>query len=111
MKIKAANTNTTLLKVIKNPFHNHLPAGTRVYGMSVGGTLYNPASLASTLLGDGGDKAPPVCFVIGCMAAGHVTKEDHPYIEDMFSISEYPLSGACAIARIMGAVENHLGIV
>jgi len=111
MKIKAATSNTTLLKVIKNPFHNHLPAGCRVFGLSCTGDLYNPNSLAEKLLGEEGKQNLPVCFVIGAMATGHVTMDDHPYIEKMFSISEYPLSGACAITRIMGAAESYYGIV
>jgi len=112
MKIKASGSSTTLMKVIKNPFSRHLPAGTRVYGMSVGGKLYSPMSLAQAVLSDDpeGDD-PPVCFIIGAMAAGHITKDDHPYIEEMFSVSEYPLSGAAAISRILGGIENRWGIV
>ena len=116
MKIKASGTDTTLLKVIKNPFHNHLPAGTRVYGMSRTGNLYKPDALADRLYGEAakteaGGKPGPVCFIIGAMASGHITVDEHPYIEEMFSISEYPLSGACAIARILGAVESQIGII
>mmetsp|Transcript_7733 Transcript_7733/g.13630 ORF Transcript_7733/g.13630 Transcript_7733/m.13630 type:complete len:287 (+) Transcript_7733:254-1114(+) len=116
MKIKAADNGTTLMKVIKNPFSQHLPVGTRVFGMSCQGTLYSPSGLAKKFV----PLTPPderdegesqVCFVIGAMAAGHVTVEDHPYIEDMFSISEYPLSGAAAINRILGAIEHQWGIV
>ena len=55
--------------------------------------------------------SPPVVFVIGAMAAGHITVEDHPYIEKMISVSEYPLSGAAAISRILGGIENQWGIV
>lgn len=117
MKIKASGTDTTLLKVIKNPFHNHLPAGTRVYGMSRMGTLYKPDALAERLYGEAakseanGGKPGPVCFIIGAMASGHITMDEHPYITEMFAISEYPLSGACAIARILGAVESQMGII
>lgn len=112
MKIKAGNTSTTLMKVIKNPFSQYLPTGTRVYGMSCQGTLYSPNGLANALIPtDPSDDGPPVCFVIGAMAAGHVTIEDHPYIEKMISVSEYPLSGAAAISRILCGIENHWGIV
>jgi len=112
MKIKAGNTSTTLMKVIKNPFSQHLPPGTRVYGMSCQGTLYSPNGLANALIpSDPSTDLPPVCFVIGAMASGHVTVEDHPYIEKMISVSEYPLSGAAAISRILGGIENHWGIV
>lgn len=112
MKIKAGTTSTTLMKVIKNPFSQHLPPGSRVYGMSCQGTLYSPNGLASALVpSDPSSDLPPVCFVIGAMASGHVTVEDHPYIEKMISVSEYPLSGAAAISRILSGIENHWGIV
>jgi len=112
MKIKAGNTSTTLMKVIKNPISQHLPPGTRVYGLSCQGTLYSPNGLATALIPpEPTSDLPPVCFVIGAMAAGHITMEDHPYIEKMISVSEYPLSGAAAISRILGGIENHWGIV
>lgn len=114
LKIKASgNCGKTLLKVIKNPFSDHLPIGTRVYGMSCKGTLYSPSALANALIPDSsnGDDAHHVCFVIGAMASGHVTVEDHPYIEKMISVSSYPLSGAAAISRILGGIEQHWGIV
>lgn len=111
MKIKAADNGTTLMKVIKNPFSQHLPVGTHVYGMSCQGTLYSPNGLAKALIPLEPGGADQVCFVIGAMAAGHVTVEDHPYIQKMISISEYPLSGASAINRILGAIEHQWGIV
>lgn len=39
------------------------------------GALYNPSALALTL-----PKDKPVVFVIGAMAAGHITVDDHPYV-------------------------------
>jgi len=118
MKIKASENGTTLMKVIKNPLSQHLPVGTHVYGMSCQGLLYSPNSLAKSLIpaspeecGGEGNTNNQVCFIIGAMAAGHVSVEDHPYIEKMFSISEYPLSGATAINRILGAIEHQWGIV
>lgn len=115
MKIKAGNnSSTTLMKVIKNPFSQHLPPGTTVYGMTCEGTLYSPQALARALVPerkDSGGRKPPVCFVVGAMAAGHVTVEDYPYIEKMISVSEYPLSGAAALSRIMSGIEQQWGIV
>ncbi len=113
MKIKASDNGTTLMRVIKNPFSQHLPVGTRVYGMSCQGLLYTPMGLAKALIPPSPDEEGEnqVCFIIGAMAAGHVTVEDHPYMEKMFSISEYPLSGAAAINRILGAIEHQWGIV
>jgi rRNA small subunit pseudouridine methyltransferase Nep1 len=112
MKIKAGNDGTTLLKVIKNPFSQHLPAGTRCFGFSCEGTLYSPIALAKTVVPlepDG--EAPPTCFVLGAMSSGHITIEDHPYLEKMLSLSSYPLSGAAALSRLMGGIEHHWSIV
>lgn len=127
MKIKAGNNgSTTLMKVIKNPFSQYLPPGTRVFGMTCEGTLYSPQALATALVPEdpnvgpasssklSSDKdayRPPVCFVVGAMATGHVTLEDHPYIEKMISVSSYPLSGAAALSRILMGIEQHWGIV
>jgi rRNA small subunit pseudouridine methyltransferase Nep1 len=115
MKIKAGTESTTLLKVIKNPFSQYLPPGTRCYGMSCKGTLYSPISLASSLVPSSYDpqdqQQPPVCFIVGAMSTGHITLEDHPYMEKMFSISSYPLSGAAALSRIVTGIEHHWGIV
>jgi len=113
MKIKAGTTSTILMKVIKNPFSQYLPAGTRVLGMSCEGTLYSPHGLATSLIPSDptATDLPPVCFIIGAMAAGHITIEDHPYIEKMISVSEYPLSGASAISRILSGIEQHWSII
>lgn len=113
MKIKASSESTTLLKVIKNPFSQYLPAGTRCYGFSCKGTLYSPIALAKELLplSPHAEGQPPTCFILGAMSTGHITIEDHPYIEKMLSISEYPLSGAAAASRIMGGIEHHWGII
>lgn len=114
MKIKAGTESTTLLKVIKNPFAQYLPPGTHCYGMSCKGQLYSPISLASSLVPSSYDQQqqqPPTCFIIGAMSTGHITLEDHPYIEKMFSISSYPLSGAAALSRIVTGIEHHWGIV
>ena len=51
MKIKAGNNgSTTLMKVVKNPFSQYLPPGTRVFGMTCEGTLYSPQALARALV-------------------------------------------------------------
>jgi rRNA small subunit pseudouridine methyltransferase Nep1 len=45
------------------------------------------------------------------MSTGNVTIDDHPYIEKMISVSDYPLSGAAALSRIVVGIEHHWGIV
>ena len=114
MKVKSSNSKDVLLKVIKNPFSQYLPTGTHVYGFTCKGKLFSPTAMVHRYVQSGpkgGEDAPPVCFVIGAMASGSVKVEDHPYIEEMLCISTYPLSGAAAISRIMGAIEQKWGIV
>ena len=112
MKIKASSESTTLLKVIKNPFSQYLPPGTRCHGMSCQGKLYSPIALAKALVPAVPESSPaPTCFIVGAMSTGHITMEDHPYIESMMSISSYPLSGASALSRIAGGIEQYWGII
>ena len=104
LKVRAADGRETLLKVVKNPIARHLPAGCVMYGFSVKGDRYTPQAVAAQMP----DK--PVCFVIGAMAAGHVDRDDFEAMVDYVSLSEYPLSGATAINRLLGAIEAHRGI-
>ena len=106
LKIRSADGNDTLLKVIKNPIGRHLPAGALCYGFSQHGKLFSPTSFAETLPDD-----KPVVFVLGAMAAGSIKPEDHPYMKSTVSLSEYPLSGVVAINRLLGAVEARRGIL
>ena len=45
------------------------------------------------------------------MASGSIKKEDHPYMTELISISEFPLSGNVAINRLFGAIESKWGII
>ena len=111
MKIKAGTESTVLLKVIKNPFSQYLPAGTRCYGIETGGQLFSPVCLARAKLPDTPEApVPPTCFIVGAMSTGHVKLEDHPYMEEMIRISDYPLSGAAALSRIAFGIEEHWGV-
>lgn len=106
LKIRSADGNDTLLKVIKNPISRHLPPGARCYGFSQHGQLYNPNRLATLMPDD-----VPIILVFGAMATGSIRREDHPYMHELCSISEYPLSGVVAINRVLGGIENHWGII
>jgi rRNA small subunit pseudouridine methyltransferase Nep1 len=106
LKIRSADGKDTLLKVIKNPISRHIPAGARCYGFSQHGSLHSPSVFVDTLPDD-----VPIVFVVGAMAAGSITREDHPYISEMISLSEYPLSGVTAANRLLGAVEARWGII
>mmetsp|Transcript_16557 Transcript_16557/g.15899 ORF Transcript_16557/g.15899 Transcript_16557/m.15899 type:complete len:231 (+) Transcript_16557:109-801(+) len=106
LKIRSADGNEMLLKVVKNPISRHMPAGARCYGFSQAGSLYSPTAFASALPDDA-----PIILVFGAMATGSIDIKDHPYMQEMVSISEYPLSGVVAINRVLGSIETHWGIV
>eukprot|EP01029_Cantina_marsupialis_P027960 TRINITY_DN774233_c0_g1_i1.p1 TRINITY_DN774233_c0_g1~~TRINITY_DN774233_c0_g1_i1.p1 ORF type:complete len:225 (+),score=59.36 TRINITY_DN774233_c0_g1_i1:60-734(+) len=103
MKIRSAQDNKTLLKVIKGPVTRHFPAGARKFGTSVTGKLVNADELVGALPED-----EPVVFCFGTMAHGCIKCE---WIEELIGLSEYPLSGACAIGRLMNAFERKYDIV
>ena len=69
LSIRASNGPHKLLKVIKNPVTDHLPAGARVYLLSVTGRLTSCADFVSTL-----PKGQPVVIVAGAMAHGKVCR-------------------------------------
>lgn len=94
-------------------------------GFSHKGTLHNPMTFASSLPDD-----VPIVLVFGAQATRGIEAADHPYVSNVLyinvvmlilcmfiqlqglvSISEYPLSGVVAINRVLGAIENHWGIV
>lgn len=108
LKIRSADGRDMLLKVVKNPISRHLPAGAVCYGFSHQGALNNPLSFAQRLPQMG--KAPLV-LIFGAMSSGSISAADHPYIQELVSISDYPLSGVVAINRVLGSIEHHWGIV
>ena len=50
----------------------------------------------------------PVVFVIGAFAHGDI---DVAYIDKQIGVSQYPLSAACALARITNALEMKWQVV
>ncbi|ETV98804.1 hypothetical protein H310_08312 [Aphanomyces invadans] len=105
LKIRSSDGKTTLLKVIQNPVDAHFPPNCKKYGCSVTGDLVDPWEFAAEL------PKEPVVFVLGAMAHGHITKEMCPYVDEMISLSEYPMSGAQAISRLLNAFERNYGIL
>lgn len=105
LSIRASNGPHKLLKVIKNPVTDYLPAGARIHLLSTKGRLVSMPEFVPTLPTDG----PPAVFVAGAMAHGMV--EPDYTVDDTLALSEYPLSGAAALGRLCNAWENHLGIL
>lgn len=101
MSIRATDTTTKLMKVIKNPIVDHLPVGCKKYIMSFTGKLVSPKELVPA-------EEEPIALVIGAFAHGNVSTD---YTEGSFSISNYPLSAALACSKLCNAFEEAWGIV
>ncbi|XP_037933606.1 ribosomal RNA small subunit methyltransferase NEP1 [Teleopsis dalmanni] len=99
--VRANNTSTKLMKVVKNPITDHLPVGCKKYAMSFSGELIKNCR----------DLVPnnePIVLVIGGFAHGVLNCD---YTEGLFSISNYPLSAAITCSKVCNAFEEVWGIV
>jgi len=103
LKIRAADGNKTLLRVIKNPITRHLPVQCKKFGAEVDGTLVDVHDFVEALPDD-----QPVVFAFGAFAHGDISLD---YVDQQLSFSEYQLSGAKAIERLLGAYERKWGIL
>jgi rRNA small subunit pseudouridine methyltransferase Nep1 len=107
MKVRAADSSETLLKVIKNPVTAHLPVGAPVVGLEAGARLIDAFDLPSKGL-PAEKRDGPVVFVIGAMSHGDIAAD---YLTTTFSLSRYPLSAACAVGKLLNAFEHAWGVV
>lgn len=98
MRVRAADSSETLMKVIKNPVTTHLPVGAVVVGLEAGAKLVDAMDLPALL-----PPGRPIVFVIGAMSHGDIASD---FIEQTFSISRYPLSAACAVGKLLNAFER-----
>lgn len=101
LSVRAADANMKLMKVIKNPITDYLPAGCRKICMSFAATeIVSPKKFAP-------QNDPMVC-VIGAMAHGSV---DVDYTDEDYSISNYPLSAALTCSKLCSGFEEKWGII
>jgi len=103
-KIKAVGSSQRLLQIVKNPVTMHLPRNAPIYGTSVTGPLVSLGDWIPKTV----EEDKPVVFVVGSHAHGKVEVD---YIQEWISFSDYPLSGACAIARLTNAFEHYWKIL
>lgn len=103
MRVRAADSSDTLLKVIKNPVSAHLPVGATLVGLEAGAKLVDPVDLPGLLPKDG-----PVVFVVGAMSHGDIAPD---FITQTFALSRYPLSAACSVGKLLNAYEHAWGVI
>merc|ERR1711933_60033 len=101
--IRSTSSPSILLRVIKGPVSKHFPPGCKKVGLSYGSSdVVDLNNFVRTLTDD-----CPVAFVVGAFARGSI---DTSYIEQLISISHYPLSAAYSLCRITNALETQWNI-
>lgn len=104
MSLSLPSSGLLLLQVVKGPVTKYFPPNCQRVGFS-----HSAPSIVT--LREFVDKLPndvPAVFVVGAMAHGKV---EVTYVDQMVSISEYPLSAACCLGRITNSFEWKWGIV
>lgn len=104
LSIRATNGPDKLLRVIKGPVPPHLPVDGLRIGFSHSSANLEP--FAKTL--GRFPPAKPLVFVLGAFSHGRI---DDGYVDELISISQFPLSAAYAISRLTNVIENAWGIV
>ena len=99
LSVRASNGPDKLLRVVKQPVTKYFAAGSRRLGFSFSSPEVKRMReyVESELPSDA-----PVVFCIGAMAHGKI---DVSWTDDFVSVSQYPLSAACCLARILNALE------
>ena len=105
LSIRSTNSQEKLLKVVKNPITDHLPANCRKVTLSYDADVVR----VRDYIEDIGPKQS-VCVFVGAMAKG---KDDFAdtYKDDAISISNYSLSASVACGKFCNAVEDVWNIV
>lgn len=108
MKIRAASSMDTLMKVVANPVEQYLPPGSRKFGLSVNGRAVKLRDFAAGVEEAGRDSGTPIVFSIGAVAHDDPVSEAKfggEYIEEKISICPYGLSAACCCSKVCNEFE------
>ncbi|KAL7056474.1 hypothetical protein AAHC03_020748 [Spirometra sp. Aus1] len=105
LSVHAAEGNhEKLLKVVKNPVTRYFPAGSLKIGMSFSADrIVSPRDIPQMAEKSASDA---IVIVIGAMAHGSIVSTAGDFLDEVVSISRFPLSGAQTCARICTAFEE-----
>ena len=107
LSIRSSSSPKKLLRVIKQPVTKYLPVThCRRIGFSRSADkIRNLKEFADSV----NTKTGETCvFAVGVMSHGKI---DTPWVDEMISISQYPLSAACCISKITNALEGKFNVV
>ncbi|RUS22298.1 Alpha/beta knot methyltransferase [Endogone sp. FLAS-F59071] len=105
LSIRSVNGSEKLLRVIKNPVTDHLPANCRKLAFSFDAPTIRLSEYLPTIPAD-----HSICVSIGAMAHGADDFADS-YVDEKIGISEYPLSASVACGKMCCALEELWGVL
>ncbi|KNE58206.1 hypothetical protein AMAG_05018 [Allomyces macrogynus ATCC 38327] len=105
LSVKSVNGDERLLKVIKNPISDHLPADAHKICFSYDAKTVKLSDYMATIPED-----KSLVVFIGAMAHGVDDFADE-FIDEKIGISEYPLSASVACGKLCCAAEDMWGIL
>jgi len=108
-KIRAAQAQETLMKVVSNPVDKYLPPGSRRFGLSVDGRAVKFRDFAADMEKESKESEVPIVFVIGAVAHGDPVSDAKfgaNYIEEKISICPWGLSAACCCSKVCNEFES-----
>ncbi|KAI9023384.1 Alpha/beta knot methyltransferase [Hyaloraphidium curvatum] len=105
LSIRSVNSPEKLLKVIKNPVTDHLPANCRKITLSGDAKVVRLSEYLPTIPTDNS-----VCFFIGAFAHGPDDFADG-MVDEKIGISNYNLSAATSCSKVCEAFEELWGVL
>jgi len=138
--VRAADTNETLMKVVKTNVTQQLPIGCEIVGLEVDAELIDAYDVPARLVGrietvgrektgvigkgrptssgegvkrareEAGTSETPRDVAFVIGAMSH-GNINPSYITQTFSLSRYPLSAACTVGKLMNAYEKAWGVL
>ncbi|XP_073157550.1 uncharacterized protein [Henckelia pumila] len=98
-RIRTSDTHETLMHVVVEPVTRHLPANSRIIGISKRSPkLVDVADFVNASRDD-----THLVFVIGMSTSGEINR---PHTDDVISVTDYPVDATTCIDLICGACEE-----
>lgn len=109
-KIRAAQANETLMKIVSNPVEKYFPPGSRRFGLSVAGREVKLRDFAAGLEKEANEarSSVPIVISIGAVAQTDPVQEAKfgaGYVEENISICPWGLSAACCCSKVCSEFE------
>eukprot|EP00746_Dinoflagellata_sp_MGD_P023865 gnl/MRDRNA2_/MRDRNA2_15596_c0_seq1.p1 gnl/MRDRNA2_/MRDRNA2_15596_c0~~gnl/MRDRNA2_/MRDRNA2_15596_c0_seq1.p1 ORF type:complete len:285 (-),score=74.89 gnl/MRDRNA2_/MRDRNA2_15596_c0_seq1:18-872(-) len=110
-RIRAAQANETLMKVISNPVEKYFPTGSKKFGFSVSGRPVRLRDFVNDFKSPNELNAPqtPLVFAIGAVAHCDPVNEERfggCYVDDKLQICPWGLSAAYCCGKLCNEFEN-----